>query len=95
MKTKIGTVKVKRSKVNLQGGSILWRPPAQLVSIGLLLGLMHCSVLFAQHSTHERNKKSDENSLIIRPMWVSNFNTNILILILIFHSGKETDFLSW
>jgi len=42
-KTKIGTevadvtrdsdtiIKVKRSKVNLQGGGILWRPPAQLV----------------------------------------------------------------
>jgi len=46
-KTKIGTevahvtrdsdttFKVKRSKVNLQGRGILWRPPAQLVTDGM------------------------------------------------------------
>jgi len=59
-KTKIGTevahvtrdwdtyFKLKRSKVNLQGESILWQPPARLVIIIIiimctaLVGLFHC-----------------------------------------------------
>ena len=52
-KTKIGTevahitrgsdttVKVKRSKVNLHGQGILWRPPAQLVKICLKNAIHH------------------------------------------------------
>jgi len=53
-KTKIGTevvhvtldsdttFKVKRSKVNLQGGGILWRPRTQLVSIMLISSDLDC-----------------------------------------------------
>ena len=52
-KTKIGTVlalvtrdwdtsfKVKRSKVNLQGRGILWRPPAQLVNMVFSWAVTH------------------------------------------------------
>ena len=57
-KTKIGTevahvtrdsdttFKVKRSKVNLQGAGILWRPPAQLVTVAQLV---HCKLPWALH----------------------------------------------